>query len=138
MPRGAVRAGELFKKGGGESLLGRRSWKKRVFELADGMFEYYEPGKGGKGRGKKLGEVTLDGAVVSRVHGDPKYIARFQVAERGVVRDGRTFELRAHSDEEMRAWCDALQSTIDRLARGEVSDTVAGVAQEQQQQQQVS
>ena len=76
------------------------------------MLAYFEPSK----KGKQLGEVALAGAVVSRVHGDPKYSHRFQVTERTTEQQsGRTFELRAHSDEEMRAWVDAIQTTIGRL-----------------------
>ena len=75
---------------------------------------------------EKLGEITLDGAVVSRVHGDPKHMYRFHVREgagaemagatHGASGSGRTFDLRAHSEEEMEAWCDAVQNTIERCS----------------------
>ena len=74
--------------------------------------------------------MVLTNAIVSRVHGDPKYKARFQVKEFAKDGDGRTFELRAHSDEEMHAWCDAIQSTVDLLTQ------LTKQQQQQQQQQQ--
>jgi len=116
--------GELWKKGGGSRIGGRRNWKKRQFILQGDSLTYFAPHA--RGKGKKLGEITLDGAVVSRVHGDPKHMHRFHVREgaggpsagaaHGSAGSGRTFDLRAHSEEEMNAWCDAVQNTIERCS----------------------
>ena len=76
-----VTFGVLLKKGGGHSIGGRRSWKRREFRIDVGRHElsWFEPGAS-KGGGERLGYIPLAGSTLREVV-DEKHPFRFQVSE---------------------------------------------------------
>jgi hypothetical protein len=75
-----VTFGVLLKKGGGHSIGGRRSWKRREFRIDVGRHElsWFEPGAS-KGGGERLGYIPLAGSTLREVV-DEKHPFRFQVS----------------------------------------------------------
>ena len=77
---GRLTCGVLLKKGGGHSIGGRRSWKRREFriDVARHELSWFEPGAS-KGGGERLGFIPLAGSTLREVV-DEKHPFRFQVS----------------------------------------------------------
>eukprot|EP00027_Filamoeba_sp_ATCC50430_P016205 CAMPEP_0168567916 /NCGR_PEP_ID=MMETSP0413-20121227/15280_1 /TAXON_ID=136452 /ORGANISM="Filamoeba nolandi, Strain NC-AS-23-1" /LENGTH=145 /DNA_ID=CAMNT_0008600179 /DNA_START=66 /DNA_END=503 /DNA_ORIENTATION=+ len=107
--------GFLKKKGLGESLLGRRNWKKRWFVLEGPHILYYEnPYVYQNGLVPLGGVVLMPDTIVECTHQDedskkPHFYFR-------VVTQQRTLEMCARSEEERQAWINQinLHKTMSR------------------------
>ena len=101
----AMYEGDLLKKGGGTSVVGRRNWKKRYFVLyLDHLVYYKEKG------GTPLGQIALSGCEL-RIVTKTKYDWHF-VIETPNMDGGRTFQLRATSKESFENWRDYLSASL--------------------------
>ena len=59
----AIYAGFLFKKGGGTSTLGRRTWKPRYFEVRQRVLYYYANEAAAR-QGQARGSIYLSSATL--------------------------------------------------------------------------
>lgn len=58
-----TKVGKLQKEGGGKSLLGRKTWKERLFDLSESSLEYYEKSNTNE---KPLGTISLHDVTSAR------------------------------------------------------------------------
>ncbi len=101
------KVGKLNKEGGGKSLLGRKTWKERLFELSESSLEYYE--KSNKTE-KPKGAISLYEVTTARSVTVPNKSYCFEV-----VTEGRKFPIQAQSDADKEEWIKAIIWNVDRL-----------------------
>ena len=98
--------GKLQKEGGGKSLLGRKNWKERLFELSDSSVEYYKESNETE---KPLGAISLYEVTQAR---------RADVQGRSycfeIVTASRNFQCQASSDADASEWIKAINNNVDR------------------------
>ena len=120
-----VHGGWLYKKGGGSSLTGRRSWNKRWFTLdlqsvrddeADTYrLRYFKVS--GLGSRELKGQLGLEGCTISQVarseaqQAGKGARAAFQL--KGARATGGDMELYADSEDERAAWVDSIRYLIE-------------------------
>jgi uncharacterized membrane protein (UPF0127 family) len=97
------KAGYLVKEGGGKSLFGRKSWKKRYFVLIDGQFIYWENEFAYQNQYLELGMVFIDSKTRIRTIELPSHKNAFEI-----VCPNRTLLVSAETPEEMKDWIKAL------------------------------
>ncbi len=101
------KVGKLQKEGGGKSLLGRKTWKERLFELSESSLEYYEKSNTTE---KPLGTISLHDVSTARSCTVANKSFCFEV-----VTAERTLQIQAASDVEKEEWVRAIQNNVDRL-----------------------
>ena len=102
----ALKVGFLMKKGGGTSILGRRSWKKRFFRLTAGTIVYYKNDKAKKPQGM----IPIDGCIVSTPE-NKKYETYFCV-----TRGSEKLELRAQDLDGVASWGVAIEDAVKEFS----------------------
>jgi hypothetical protein len=102
-----TKVGKLNKEGGGKSLLGRKTWKERLFELSESSLEYYE--KSNKTE-KPKGAISLYEVTTARSVTVANKSFCFEV-----VTEGRKFPIQAQSDSDKEEWIKAIIWNVDRL-----------------------
>ncbi|KNC55764.1 ankyrin repeat protein [Thecamonas trahens ATCC 50062] len=97
----ALHSGWLVKRGGGTSLLGRKSWKRRWFVLRSKVISYYE----GSGSTEVLGSIPMPSPVErdDEAGKDKRYHFR-------VITPKRTYYLASESKREVKDWVNAITS----------------------------
>lgn len=122
-----AQVGKLQKEGGGKSLLGRKNWKERLFELSESALEYYEKSNETE---CPLGAISLYEVVSVKVcfwrllffcfvfKKDKKKTKTATVAGKEhcfeVNTKTRTFLIQASSKTERDEWIKAIQNNCDR------------------------
>ena len=104
----AVITGQLLKRGKGQSLIGRKNWKKRHFVLdkSRGTLTWFKPGKL---RGEPLGELYLQGFGILELH---KHEFQFQLFKDGA----RGLDLRALHAGDQEDWITGLTQAVLNFA----------------------
>ncbi len=100
------KVGKLQKEGGGKSLLGRKNWKERLFELSESALEYYEKSNETE---SPLGSVSLYEVVSVKASTVAGKDHCFEVNTKT-----RTFLIQANSSAERDEWIKAIQNNCDR------------------------
>lgn len=103
-PPVACHEGYLYKKGGGQSRVGRRNWTRRYFVFSDGKLRYYQDSST---QGRCKGTVYVYGAQLQRVFTDRRHMHRFDLAD---PRSTRLLELRADDAAEVDEWVHVLRT----------------------------
>ncbi len=98
------KVGKLFKEGGGKSLLGRKTWKERLFELSESSLEYYE--KSNKTE-KPKGAISLYEVTTARSVTMANKSYCFEV-----VTESRKFPIQAQSDTDKEEWIKVRCTTL--------------------------
>ena len=102
-----TKIGKLSKEGGGKSLLGRKTWKERLFELSESSLEYYE--KNNKTE-KPKGVISLHEITTVR---SVNISGRSNCFE--VVTESRRLPIEASSEKEKEDWVKAIVWNVDRV-----------------------
>lgn len=95
--------GYLTKEGGGNSLFGRKSWKKRYFVLKDGLLSYSEGPDS-----EELGVIELKGAKIE----DVSTRSELEFCITTHVPETRTYPIQADSEDDHIAWFGAIKRVI--------------------------
>ena len=101
------KVGKLFKEGGGKSLLGRKTWKERLFELTESSLEYYE--KSNKTE-KPKGAVSLHEVTTARSATVSGKSHCFEI-----VTEARKYQIQANNEQDKEEWIRAIVANVDRL-----------------------
>jgi hypothetical protein len=101
------KVGKLQKEGGGKSLLGRKTWKERLFELSESSLEYYEKSNTTE---KPLGTISLHEVSTARSCTVANKTYCFEV-----VTTERALQIQAQSEADKEEWIRAIQNNVDRL-----------------------
>jgi hypothetical protein len=102
------KVGKLHKEGGGKSLLGRKTWKERLFELSESALEYYEKSNQNE---SPLGSISLYEVVSTK----PCTVAGKDFCFE-VVTKTRTMQIQAATAAERDEWIKAIRSNCERQA----------------------
>lgn len=102
------KVGKLMKEGGGKSLLGRKTWKERLFELSESALEYYEKSNQDE---SPLGAISLYEVVTTKPCAVPGKDHCFEL-----VTKTRVFQIQASSAAERDDWIKAIRNNCERQA----------------------
>ena len=101
-----IKVGKLNKEGGGKSLLGRKNWKERLFELSESALEYYEKSNQDE---SPLGSVSLYEVVETKPVNVPGKEHCFEL-----VTKTRVFQIQAQSSVDRDEWIKAIRNNCER------------------------
>ena len=100
------KVGKLCKEGGGKSLLGRKNWKERLFELSESALEYYEKSNQNE---SPLGSISLYEVVSTK----PCTVAGKDFCFE-ILTKTRTMQIQAATAAERDEWIKAIRSNCER------------------------
>ena len=101
-----TKVGKLSKEGGGKSLLGRKTWKERLFELSESSLEYYEKSNTSE---KPKGIISLHEITTARSASIPGRKFCFEV-----VTETRRLPIQASNEQDKEEWVKAILWNVDR------------------------
>jgi hypothetical protein len=106
--RPVSKVGKLQKEGGGKSLLGRKTWKERLFELSESALEYYEKSNQNE---SPLGSLSLYEVVSTK----PCTVAGKDNCFE-IVTKTRVMQIQAATAAERDEWIKAIRNNCERQA----------------------
>ena len=115
-----LKEGYLDKKGKGQSMFGRRNWKKRYFIVGDGLLEYYESVQESLQGSSPINKLILGRQDTVESTGEASFV---------IITATRTLHLCASSKQEKEDWIMTIQSQIQdsRFSRRSYSLSTNGV-----------
>ena len=109
--------GYLFKKGSGDSFLGRHNWKKRWFVLEGDNLTYYEEFDLTKDEAVVMkGSTPVTGSKVELIHHREKQFCF------SLKHDSRTLIMHAENEKELNLWLSALNSAASPIENNSLTE----------------
>jgi len=104
-----TKEGILHKRGKGESLFGKTTWKQRFFRLEGNCLKYYKSKRGARNAHSHLGQLQLDNNSICDCYDDvdPQTLQTF-----ALVTPQRTLYLCAGNEKQKWEWIDEIRRHI--------------------------